>query len=173
MKMTLHEIDEQIREVENRIAVERIALGDAVHSCTNSLREAITSPKTLLTLLGVGYAVGKMMFKEKRPESQKSETAKAKKAGVLGLVTGFAGTAISLANSRWAGMARWAAGRYFARRRAARAAADAAASPTGVRPARPATPSYTRTPPPGAGYTPAAGGAPSSITSSPPSARAL
>ena len=53
MKMTLDDIDAQIREVENRIAVERIALHDAVNGCTNSLREAITSPKTLLALLGI------------------------------------------------------------------------------------------------------------------------
>lgn len=118
MKMTLDRIDQQIREVENRIAVERIALDDAVTGCTNSLREAVTSPKTLLALLGVGYAIGKVMFKEKAvPES----SAPVKKAGMLGLLTGVAGTALSMAGPRlgWGGVAKWAAQRYFARRKAA------------------------------------------------------
>src|SRR3712207_833962 len=107
MSMTLHDLDEQIREVENRIAVERVALGDAVHGCTNSLREAVTSPKTLLALLGVGFAVGKVMFKEKHAPQT---TAPAKKAGVLGLLTGVAGTALSMAGPRlgWGTVARWA-----------------------------------------------------------------
>ena len=66
MKLSLHEIDDQIRDVENRIAVERIALDDAVHGCASSLREAATSPKTLLAVLGVGYTVGKILFRDKQ-----------------------------------------------------------------------------------------------------------
>ena len=113
MKMTLNDIDEQIREVENRIAVERIALDDAVNGCTNSVREALTSPKTLLALLGVGFAVGKVMFREK-PAPQ--NTPPAKKAGVLGLLTRAAGSALSLARPRfgWGSVGRWAGGRYLA-----------------------------------------------------------
>src|ERR1043165_5534563 len=106
---TLNTIDDQIREVENRIAVERIALEDAITGCTNSLRETITSPKTLLALLGVGFTVGKIMFREK-PQPQ---PAPPKKKGMLGLLTGVAGTAISIAGSRWGTIAKWAAGRYF------------------------------------------------------------
>jgi hypothetical protein len=114
MKMSLHEIDQQIREVENRIAVERIELDQAVTGCTNSLREAVTSPKTLLALLGVGYAIGKLLFKDKAaPDS----SAPAKKAGVLGLLTGVAGTALSMAGPRlgWGSVAKWAATKYFSR----------------------------------------------------------
>ena len=117
MKMRLHDIDEQIREVENRIAVERIELEQAVHGCTNSLREAVTSPKTLLALLGVGYAVGKLIFKDKpAPDS----SAPVKKAGVLGLLAGVAGTALSMAGPRlgWGTVAKWAATKYFARHKA-------------------------------------------------------
>src|SRR5688572_24765592 len=109
--MTLSEIDEQIREVENRIAVERIALEDAVHRCVSSLREAMTSPKTLLAVLGVGFAVGKVVFRTKG-EPPPAEAAAKKKAGVVGLLTGVAGTALSLAGSRWASVASWAARRY-------------------------------------------------------------
>lgn len=129
MKMSLNTIDAQIREVENRIAVERIELEQAVHGCTNSLREAVTSPKTLLALLGVGYAVGKLIFKDKAaPES----SAPVKKAGMLGLLTGVAGTALSMAGPRlgWGTVARWAAKRYMSGRN----------NKAGGAPAAPATP---------------------------------
>ena len=147
MKLALHEIDEQIREVENRIAVERIALQDAIHHCKVSLRETVTSPKTLLTIAGVGFTVGKVLFRDKKQEPHSA--APAKKAGVLGLLTGVAGTAVSLAGSRWATVARWAAGRYVARRKAAQAAArPGAAAPVtpAVRPATSASSTYPRTP---------------------------
>ena len=115
--MTLEEIDAQIHEVENRIAIERIALNDAVSGCTHSLREMVTSPKTLLALLGVGYALGKVVFKGKTEAP--SSSAPAKTVGVLGLLTGVAGTALSLSRPGlgWGSVARWAAGRYLARRK--------------------------------------------------------
>ena len=121
MKMSLHEIDQQIRDVENRIAVERIELEQAVNGCTNSLREAVTSPKTLLALLGVGYAIGTLLFKEK---SAPDPSAPAKKAGVLGLLTGVAGTALSMAGPRlgWGTVAKWAATKYFSRNKTPAAA---------------------------------------------------
>ena len=139
MKMTLNEIDEQIREVENRIAVERIELNDAVNGCTNSLREAVTSPKTLLALLGVGYAVGKVLFKEKAPP----ESAPVKKAGVLGLLTGIAGTALSMAGPRlgWGSVAKWAASRYISGRKV-KTAAGQPGRPLAV---SPSPPPYPRT----------------------------
>lgn len=127
--MTLSSIDDQIREVENRIAIERIALDDAVNGCTSSLRETVTSPKTLIALLGVGFAVGKVFFRDK-PAPQVS--APAKKAGIMGLLTGVAGTALSLAARRaaFAGVARWASGRYFSRDKSpATAAGPAVARP--------------------------------------------
>ena len=113
MKKSLTQIDDQIREVENRIAVERIALDDAVNGCTNSVREVITSPKTLLALLGVGFAIGKIAF----GRSPADTAAPAKKAGVLGLLTGVAGTALSLTRPGlgWGTLARWAASRYFSK----------------------------------------------------------
>jgi len=121
MKMTLNEIDEQIREVENRIARERLEFDDAVNGCTNSLRETVTSPKTLLALLGVSYAVGKVLFKEKRSGA---EAAPVKKAGFLGLLTGVAGTALSMAGPRlgWGSVAKWAARRYINGRKVTTAA---------------------------------------------------
>lgn len=129
--MTLDKIDEQIREVENRIAVERIALEDAAQGCVESLREAVTSPKTLLAVLGVGFAVGKVVF---RGKAEPQQTAPVKKAGAVGLLTGIAGTALSLAGSRWGSLATWAARRYFSRKKGAPSATPAYPKvPTAIR----------------------------------------
>lgn len=113
MRMTLSEIDEQIREVENRIAVERIALDDALHACVQSVREVATSPRTLVTLAGLGFAVGSVVFRGRTASAHVAPATK--KAGLVGLLTGAAGTALSLAGSRWGSLATWAARKYFAR----------------------------------------------------------
>ena len=114
MKLSLHELDAEIAEIETRIAAERLALEDAVSGCTNSLRDTVASPKTLLALAGIGFAVGKLMFGRKAPEP----AAAAKKAGVLGMLTGVAGTALSLMQPKFGvgSIARWAASRAFAPR---------------------------------------------------------
>lgn len=124
MRMSLHELDAEIAEIEARIAAERLALEDSISGCTNSLRDTVASPKTLLALAGIGYAIGKLMFgRSKKPEP----AAVAKKAGLLAMLTGVAGTAFSLMQPRsGAGsIARWAATRYFAQRKA-KAASNAA-----------------------------------------------
>jgi hypothetical protein len=111
MKMSLHDLDAEIGELEARIAAERIALDDAITGCTNSLRDTVASPKTLLALTGIGYAMGKLMFgRSKAPEPRP-----AKKTGVLGMLTGVAGTAIGLIQPRFGvgTVAKWAASKYF------------------------------------------------------------
>ena len=135
MKLALHEIDEQIAQIERRIEIERVELHDAVSGCSNSIRAAMTSPKTLLALTGVGFALGNLMFRSKKPEPKKND-APVKTAGALGLLTGVAGTAISLVGSRgWGTVANWAARRYFDRRRAARAAAALTSATRAAKPA--------------------------------------
>ena len=111
MKLSLHELDAEIAQIEARIAAERLALEDAVTGCTNSLRATVASPKTLLALAGIGFAMGKLMFGRKQPEAQ----ATAKKAGFLGMLTGVAGTAIGLMQPKFGvgSIARWAATRAF------------------------------------------------------------
>ena len=111
MKLSLREQDKELQEIENRIALERLALDDAVMGCTNSLRQTVSSPKTLLALAGIGFVIGKLMFGKKAPPQQ---VIIPQKAGVLGLLTGLAGTAVSLMQPGLTGtIARWAAQRAF------------------------------------------------------------
>jgi hypothetical protein len=139
MKMSLHELDLEIAEIEARIAAERVALEDAVTGCTNSLRDTVSSPKTLLALTGIGFAVGKVMFGRKAPPT----VVVAKKTGMLGVLTGVAGTAIGLMQPKFGvgTLARWAAGKYFSKGKAPQAA-------TVVKPAAPlrSAPARGRTP---------------------------
>ena len=126
MKMSLHELDAEIGEIESRIAVERLALDDAINGCTNSLRNTVSSPKTLIALAGIGFAMGKLMFGRK-PEPVAATAAP--KAGVLGLLTGIAGTALSLMRPGFGvgSIARWAASRAFASKQPKRGAPARAA----------------------------------------------
>jgi hypothetical protein len=114
MQISVDRLDDEIREVENRIALERLALDDAIHGCTNSLREAVASPRTLLAVLGVGFAVGKLLFSGGKPAPAPAVTPQ--KAGVFGLLTGVAGAALSLMQPKFGvgTVARWAASRAFA-----------------------------------------------------------
>lgn len=118
MKLTLSEHDQELKEIENRIALERLMLEDAVTGCTNSLRETVSSPKTLIALAGIGFMVGKLMFGKKAAPQQ---VVIPKKTGVLGILTGLAGTAVSLMQPGLSGtIARWAAQKAFGTRTAGR-----------------------------------------------------
>jgi hypothetical protein len=111
MKLSLRAHDQELQEIENRLALERLALDDAVTGCTNSLRETVSSPKTLLALAGIGFMVGKMMFGKKAAPQQ---VVLPQKAGALGILTGLAGTAVSLMQPGLGGsIARWAAQKAF------------------------------------------------------------
>jgi hypothetical protein len=116
--MSIDELDQEIREIEARIARERIALEQAVNSCTNSVRDAATSPGTLMALLGLGYGIGKLMFGGGKA-SAAGPVPKA--AGMVGLLTGVVGTALSIMQPRLGvgSIARWAAKRAFAPRKPA------------------------------------------------------
>jgi hypothetical protein len=120
MNMSLRALDAEIAEIEARIAAERLALADVVESCKASFKDTATSPKTLMALTGVGFAVGKLMFGRKAPEA----APVAKKVGLLGLLTGVAGTAFGLMQPKFGAgsVARWAMARYFAQRAAAKRA---------------------------------------------------
>lgn len=121
MNTSMRELDAEIAHIEARIAAERLVLVDAVENCKASFKDTATSPKTLMALTGVGFALGKLMFGRKAPESPPTV---ARKAGLLGLLTGVAGTAFGLMQPKFgvSSVARWAATRYFAQRAAARRA---------------------------------------------------
>jgi hypothetical protein len=113
MKLSISAQDQELEDIEKRIALERLTLEQAVIGCKNSLRETVSSPKTLLALAGVGFVVGKLMFGKKAPPQQQLVTPK--KAGALGLITGLAGSVVSsLVQPALSGtIARWAAQRAF------------------------------------------------------------
>ena len=115
MKMSIDELDEEIRRIEARIARERMALEEAVNGCTNSVREAVTSPKTLIALLGLGFGIGKVMF---GGGGKRAAPGAVPKAGMLGLLTGVAGTAFSLMQPKFGvgSIAHWAATKAFSRK---------------------------------------------------------
>jgi hypothetical protein len=129
MKLSLREHDEELKEIEQRLALERLALDDAVTGCTNSLRETVSSPKTLIALAGIGFMVGKLMFGKKAAPQQ---VIIPKKTGVLGILTGLAGTAVSLMQPGLSGtIARWAAQKAFGTKAAGSArVADHPMTPT-------------------------------------------
>jgi hypothetical protein len=130
MSLSMHDLDAEIGEIEARIAAERIALEDAINGCTNSLRDTVASPMTLLALTGVGFALGKVMFGRKAPEP----APVAKKAGVLAMLTGVAGTAFGLMQPKFGvgTIAKWAAGKYFGSKQPKTAAPARSRTPAGV-----------------------------------------
>ena len=115
MKMSLNALDDEISQIEMRIARERAELAQAVMGCSNSVRETVTSPKTLLALLGLGYGIGKVMFAGGR---EPASSGAVPKAGMLGLLTGVAGTAVSLMQPKFGvgGIARWAVTKALSRK---------------------------------------------------------
>lgn len=137
MKLSLREHDRELEEIQNRIALEKLALGQAVTGCTNSLRETVSSPKVLLALAGAGFVIGKMMFGKKAAPQQATMP---QKAGVLGLLTGLAGTAVSLMRPGLSGaIARWAAQRVFASKPTAPAPSPTVRRTTAITPSAPVT----------------------------------
>lgn len=138
MKLGVGTLDAEINALERRIAADRDALDRAVLGCRDSVRTVVSSPKTLLAVAGLGFAVGKVLFRrESRHEERKART------GWLGLL---AGTAVSLMQPKF-GMGtvvRWALQRVFQDRSAGQVRSAAAARAwAGSRPGT-ATPAAAR-----------------------------
>jgi hypothetical protein len=107
MKLSMGSIDSEIHELERRIAEDRDAFQRAVLGCRNSVRAAVSSPKSLFAIAGLGFVVGKVLFRrESRPERR------TRKSGWVGLV---AGTALSLLQPKFGAgtIARWALQHLF------------------------------------------------------------
>ncbi len=129
MKLTPGAIDAEILAVERAIVADRQLLEQATVDYVEGLREtAVTtmaSPKFLLGALGVGFVVGKFLF---RPRPKK-DGAPVKKS-VLGLI---GAGALSLVQAQFGGpvgLARWLIGRT----RHARASNRSAAAGGGAQP---------------------------------------
>ena len=120
-------LDEEIQAVERCIASDRLLLEQAFVGYVDGVRDSavntVASPKFLLGALGVGFVVGKFLFRPKRKQQDEAPAAKKSVLGLLG-----AG-ALSLVQAQFGGplgLARWLTSKaYEARRTAHHATAPA------------------------------------------------
>lgn len=119
MSVRLNAIDEEIRQLEERIARDRAAFVAAVNECGHRARETASSPKALLAVAALGFVAGKIIFrpaaKAKRAQKQAERAQPSKLGGLLGL----AASALTLMqpSSGTGGIARWAAQQWWERRK--------------------------------------------------------
>ncbi|HKY01254.1 MAG TPA: hypothetical protein VJM53_01750, partial [Burkholderiales bacterium] len=106
--------DEEIREAEARLVMERQILDANVSLCIHRARETavstITSPQFLLAALGFGFITARFLLRPK--QGSKQETGVAKKSLIGALVA----TAFSIVQAQFGGplgMARWAATKWI------------------------------------------------------------
>lgn len=141
--------DDEIREVEARLAFEREALLNGAENLTDTAKRMAASPKGLLAAAAVGFAIGELTRGKRRRARNDQASSVAPKAVGLGGVLG--GVALALVRAQFGsplGMGR-AAWEYAAARRRARAQAQAQAATS-----TPDAPGVLATPPTEAPYTP-------------------
>lgn len=108
MKVRLSEIDREIQQLEQRIADDRAQFVSAIHDCSHSVRETVSSPKSLLAVAAVGFVAGKLLFRPGKSKAEVKEQQQPSKAGgALGLLA--AGLSLLRPGYGAGGMARWAA----------------------------------------------------------------
>ncbi|HLU76481.1 MAG TPA: hypothetical protein VKZ48_01105 [Burkholderiales bacterium] len=110
-------LDDEIHAVERCIASDRRLLEQAFVGYVDGVRDSalhtMASPKFLLGALGVGFVIGKFLFRPRKASRQNEATAKRSVLGLLG-----AGT-LSLVQAQFGGplgLARWLAKTYASRR---------------------------------------------------------
>lgn len=134
MKINLSTIDEEICELEKRIANDRSSLVGAMNDVGHSVRETASSPKTLLAVAGLGFIAGKLLFRsgrDARPAASYYAPPRqpSKLGGLLGVLA--AGMSLMQPGSSTGGIARWAAQKIWeSRRRSPSSATGAAAAPS-------------------------------------------
>ncbi|MGE5523896.1 MAG: hypothetical protein ACM3SS_09270 [Rhodospirillaceae bacterium] len=143
MNVRLSELDREIRQLEQRIADDRAKFVSALSDCGQSVRETVSSPKSLLAVAAVGFVAGKFLFRPGKSKAEKKAEQRASKTGgVLGLVA--AGLSLLQPGYGAGGVARWAAQQFWeyrkkkqpaARRTGAPAATVPRGGPTGEMPA--------------------------------------
>lgn len=77
--------DDEIREVEQRLVLERQALAQEAHELAVRARDAAASPKGLLAAFVIGYVVGELTAPRKRRQREAAAAA-TKKVGLGGLI---------------------------------------------------------------------------------------
>ncbi len=127
MNVRLTAIDEEIQQLEERIASDRAAFVSALSACGHSVRETASSPKALLAVAALGFVAGKLIFRSRgkgAPAAERRASAQPSKiGGLLGLLA--SGLTLMQPSSGVGGLARWAAHQLWERRKQKEAAAGA------------------------------------------------
>lgn len=140
MSVSLSGLDKEIQQLERRIADDRAAFVSALSDCGQSVRETVSSPKSLLAVAAIGFVAGKLLFGSGKTKAEKQPPQQPSKAGgALGLLA--AGLSLMQPGYGAGGIARWAAQQLWERRkkkqpaaRAARVANPPRGRPTGAMP---------------------------------------
>lgn len=137
MTVRLRAIDEEIRDLERRIADDREALANAVTDVGHRVREKASSPAALVAAAGIGFVAGRLLFRPGPPRQVHVAPAQppSKLGGLLGLVAAGLSMMQPGGGGAGGGLARWAAQKWLDGQRARRATADT----TAVMPAAPTT----------------------------------
>lgn len=127
MNVSLSGLDKEINQLERRIADDRAAFVAALNDCGHSVRETVSSPKSLLAVAAVGFVAGKLLF---RPGAKAAPPAQppSKLGGALGVLA--AGLSLLQPGYGAGGIARWAAQQLWDRRRKSRQPQASPAAPT-------------------------------------------
>ena len=87
MNVRLSELDREIQQLEQRIADDRVQLMSALGDCRHSVRETVSSPKSLLTVAAVGFIAGRLLLPGKAKAETKQTQRQSRAGSVLGLLT--------------------------------------------------------------------------------------
>lgn len=122
--------DDEIREVEVRLASEREALFDGADRLTHTAKCVAASPKGLLAAAVVGFLIGELTRPRRRPSGPDQSSVTSKAVGLGGVLGGVALALVRAQFGSPLGMGK-AALEYAAARRRARAAAASDAGAAG------------------------------------------
>ena len=122
MTVRLNAIDEEIRDLERRIADDRKALANAVTDVGHRMREKASSPAALVAAAGIGFVAGRLVFRPGPPRQVHVAAAQppSKLGGLLGLLAAGLSMMQPGGGGAGGGLARWAARKWLDARHAKR-----------------------------------------------------
>lgn len=125
MTVRLNAIDEEIRDLERRIADDREALASAVTDVGHSVREKASSPAALVAAAGIGFVAGRLLFRPGPPRQfhVAPPPPPSRLGGLLGLVAAGLSMMQPGGGGAGGGLARWAAQKWLDGRRVKHATA--------------------------------------------------